>query len=1307
MSTDPITPVEGDAATGLTLRISLTHPERWATALVLIAAIAFNLIALYPEVSIDAPPLNDSVLHLLNVRRVTDAFTQGQNPTDPWLSQVALGYPLFHHYQHLAYLLPGLIVALSKGALSAQSVLNWTSYVLLSLFPLSLYWSGRRWGLDRLPALCASVLGPLLSTKGLYGLDASSYVWGGFGMYTQLWGMWLLPMGLAQGYHMLRTGRGVLLAVVLVTATLLSHLVLGYILIASLALLALVGPWRLPRRGSKEASPGRRIGRLLALGLLMALVTAYFLAPYLADRAVMNRGVWEYPWKYDSFGAKWVLTALVKGQLLDAGRLPSLTLLFAAGLGFCLWRWREERYRALAALALLWLLFYFGRPTWGVLLDLLPMSRDLHFHRLIAGLHLGGIYLMGLGLAWVWDWARSRKGRRWLLIPAALTLLLLAPVYRERAAYYRQNGANMRETATAVAAERAALDELTQAIRALPPGRVYAGLAGRWGKDLRVGAVPLYALLNGADLDMLGYLYHALALNADIQVLFDDGRLAQYELFNVRYVVIPQDWSVPSFYRILGDYGRWRLYGVETSGYFDLVDADITLAGPKEKWYSAASAWLASNMVAAKQHPVVALGPELSQYGRIYPFSEVEQVIAGVAADPGPSRGAILAEMVGSGVYLADVRVDRESYVMLKVGYHPRWRATVDGARAEAVMLMPSYVGVKLAPGEHHVRLAYEPGVGRWALMGMGLLTLLLIALVERRPERARQLLVRLRHLIARLRAGGSSAWVRWGGRTTRSRRAARGASGSRASDRSILSRKTQLGLYLLLLSVYLMTNAGHFFSTDHVAVYMVAQSLVERGEVALPKPINDSVRGPDGRYYAMFGLGQSLVATPLYVVGRWVDRISSPAIRKYLGGANLGDWGGTVPIFFVSLLNQFVAPLIALLVLRFCLRLGFLPRASLIVALVYGFSTANWVYARDSFQHPLETLLLLTSVYVLYAHKGRLLPRHALISGAAFGGAVLMRANVLWALPALAIYLLYLTMAQGTNHLVAQPEINGSLVLRRLHPIWRAVRDLWLRACGRGILRLAVLFCAPVILALLICFYYNYLRFGSYLAFHPLAQAKGFTSSIWVGLYGHLLSVGRSIFLYSPPVVLAFWAARGFYRVHRAEALLFAAIVAFYLLGYSIYGWWSGGWSWGPRFLLATIPLLVIPLAGLPRSRKAAVGLAVAASLGVAVQLLGVLINYSYVHWDWLALKLSPAEAYLFVPGISPIAMHWQALWVGRHIDLWLLQVLRVFGWPTFLLTLLAELLLLGIALGLLGVFARLGSGVTRGLQRWSHRGE
>jgi uncharacterized membrane protein YfhO len=99
-------------------------------------------------------------------------------------------------------------------------------------------------------------------------------------------------------------------------------------------------------------------------------------------------------------------------------------------------------------------------------------------------------------------------------------------------------------------------------------------------------------------------------------------------------------------------------------------------------------------------------------------------------------RCAILSEAVASDGYLAQVDVVRESLVMLKVTYHPNWHAYVDGVEAGIVMLMPSYVGVKIAPGVHSVRLAYQPGPLRGGLMGLGLLVLALTGLAEWRTIR-------------------------------------------------------------------------------------------------------------------------------------------------------------------------------------------------------------------------------------------------------------------------------------------------------------------------------------------------------------------------------------------------------------------------------------------------------------------------------------------------------------------------------------------------------------------------------------------
>ena len=125
----------------------------------------------------------------------------------------------------------------------------------------------------------------------------------GYGLYTQLWGMFLLPPALAQGYTPCGPGA------------------------------AGSGPsccwrrrccptwsWATWRSSRWPCWPSCRswgrwvpegVGRgpwaevwrrALRLGLLLLLVVAtaaYFLVPFFLDRAYMNRSVWEEPGKYD------------------------------------------------------------------------------------------------------------------------------------------------------------------------------------------------------------------------------------------------------------------------------------------------------------------------------------------------------------------------------------------------------------------------------------------------------------------------------------------------------------------------------------------------------------------------------------------------------------------------------------------------------------------------------------------------------------------------------------------------------------------------------------------------------------------------------------------------------------------------------------------------------------------------------------------------------------------------------------------------------------------------------------------------
>jgi hypothetical protein len=185
--------------------------------------------------------------------------------------------------------------------------------------------------------------------------------------------------------------------------------------------------------------------------------------------------------------------------------------------------------------------------------------------------------------------------------------------------------------------------------------------------------------------------------------------------------------------RLLEQFGRHRLYQVETTGYFGLVDSRLAFSGDREDFAVAASDWLDSDLPAARYHPMVSLGGSSQARGRPVPLSDAAAAISGTPVVAGPLLGEILSEEIGGNFYAADVRVELESLLLLKATYHPNWRATVNGVGTDTVMLMPGFIGVPVGPGEHQVRLEYSPRRLRIVLLVLGLVTLVVIPLVERR----------------------------------------------------------------------------------------------------------------------------------------------------------------------------------------------------------------------------------------------------------------------------------------------------------------------------------------------------------------------------------------------------------------------------------------------------------------------------------------------------------------------------------------------------------------------------------------------
>jgi len=197
----------------------------------------FNAVELLPELTA-LPNVNDDAAHLLFVERANDAITQGADPVDFWVPDLELGFPQFVYYQHLPHL---VVVALDRALLQRVDLVtafNAVRYVLLVALPLTVFWSMRRMGFTAVAAAIGAAASSLLSSGGRLGFDYDSYVWRGYGVFTQLFAMHLSFITLALLHRVMDRGRGYLAAIVALSALVLSQLLYAYMMAISAVVMA-------------------------------------------------------------------------------------------------------------------------------------------------------------------------------------------------------------------------------------------------------------------------------------------------------------------------------------------------------------------------------------------------------------------------------------------------------------------------------------------------------------------------------------------------------------------------------------------------------------------------------------------------------------------------------------------------------------------------------------------------------------------------------------------------------------------------------------------------------------------------------------------------------------------------------------------------------------------------------------------------------------------------------------------------------------------------------------------------------------
>ncbi len=362
-------------------------------------------------------------------------------------------------------------------------------------------------------------------------------------------------------------------------------------------------------------------------------------------------------------------------------------------------------------------------------------------------------------------------------------------------------------------------------------------------------------------------------------------------------------------------------------------------------------------------------------------------------------------------------------------------------------------------------------------------------------------------------------------------------------------SRRLVLYVFLFLNCLFALTSTGRVRVPDEVLTLFQSQNAVLARSFTIPQALETN------RFYGRYDRhGQprapyppmhALLATPWYVLGHFV----------------LGRLPGVAPQnldlvvgFAVTLSSATFAALAAALVLFYFLSAGLRLGSAIPATFMIALATPLFAYSGWFFSEPLATSILVGAACLLIAPSTSI--EHPISAQRAFWGGLLLGA-LIFVRPV---------------HLIATPAF--LLALLAQNGMKRSLEPA-----------LATL--AAVVAAALIYLFWNLSVYGSAFEFgYPVAAEGGkrlnsFETPLALGLFGFLFSPGKSVFLLAPPVMLALWGLPALWKEPKWRSLAVASTVMplTYLLFYSRYTQWEGGYCFGPRYLLPPVVLLCLGL--------------------------------------------------------------------------------------------------------------------------------
>jgi len=409
--------------------------------------------------------------------------------------------------------------------------------------------------------------------------------------------------------------------------------------------------------------------------------------------------------------------------------------------------------------------------------------------------------------------------------------------------------------------------------------------------------------------------------------------------------------------------------------------------------------------------------------------------------------------------------------------------------------------------------------------------------------------------------------------------------------------RRFHLLTFLFFLLIYLLTSSGTFDVPDAIPPFRSAKAILESGKLDLEitEPmdlmmvggegsknfINIYYRSKSGKIYSKYGILATFQMLPFVLIGK----------ALYLLFGRFLDLG---LIFFekfaASWINCIPMALACLLLLKLARRIGFSYSTSLILSIILGLGTMSWHYAQTTFTEPLLTLELLAIVYFIFKAQQTKDEINVIYAALCAGAMIHTKVASCVVLPVTGLYLIYVALK------VRKPKF-------------------------------IFLFFGITAIFFLLLLVLNEARFGGAL---ETGYGKEITSlkkqrpsnAVLFKILRFTSSLDKGVFPYNPILIVAIFGFGRFFRRQRALCLAAIAIFLTYLIGVA---WTKAALleSWGPRYLLVTIPFLVLPIGYLIEQKRKLLNIIIAFFfiLSICLNLTSILVfhsEYQYLKYGF-----------------------------------------------------------------------------------------